>query len=117
MREFRGDNRWIELRDYLKELAKRDNKPFDCPLLAVLPELVKWPGVKWWPGPIEYPKGTLLCWRRVNQGGIGGSISCDITSIVLNKDNQMKAFCGWNGSTFTLSIVSFEPKKYPVGSR
>src|SRR3989344_487081 len=93
MKEFGGDKSWRELQNYLKGLAKNGDKPFDCPLLAVLPEPMRYDY-----GPIEYPKGTLLCWQKVGSEGIVKTICCDVarTNIILNRDNQMKVSCGWN---------------------
>ena len=100
-RQKRGDSNWAEFEDYLEKLAKVDNKPFNCPLLAILPEPVQFK-------TNTYPTGSLMC-----AGNTDSSPTCRLMKedIKLNNQGQLEVHCSWNGSKFVLSIVSFEPRK------
>jgi hypothetical protein len=112
MKEFKQEDAWTKFKDYLQKLAKRSDKPFSCPYLAVLPRSIKYESR-------TYPKGSLICSSKVGWEGPGESVVCGLleTEITFNTQGQIEASCSWDRSKFALSIVSFESQKLPVGSR
>lgn len=100
MKEFTKEGAWIRFKDYLRELAKKGDKPFGCPYLAVLPESVRYKA-------LTYSKGTPICSDAIVVCGF------EEVGIHFNDQGQIEIPCYWNDSKFTLSIVNFEPKSPP----
>ncbi|MEK6918211.1 MAG: hypothetical protein AABW51_04660 [Nanoarchaeota archaeon] len=104
-------NDYSKFREYLRSLD--GDKPFNCPLLAVLPEDVFYTGE----GIYEFKKGELICIGKPGTlGPVSRTLLCSIqdgATVSLNSQNKLevKARCSWNGSIFTLNVAGFEPKK------
>ncbi len=89
-----------EFRDYIKE--QKQNKPFNCPLLGVMPEKIKYHND-------EYEKGALLCSEKPgNQED--GNVRCSLLEmgIIFNERGNIEGECGWTGNKFELKIMGFK---------
>jgi len=96
--------------EYLEKL--KNKKPFDCPLLKVLPRDIRYFGDG---GNEGYKKGSLICSATPGSVGTGGLTDhlCHFNEggIKLNEKGELEAKCGWNYSKFKLEIKGFEPAK------
>jgi len=105
MKEINGSLNFIT---YLNEL--KDEKPFDCPFLKVLPETIKVYSDNQY---TEYERGALICSAR--PGTLlerDDNHRCQLkkSEIILNEQGNFEAKCRWNHSRLFLKIVGFEPK-------
>lgn len=111
MKEFKEDSEGF--RRFLQEIAEQgDKKPFNCPLLAVLPEPVSYKNE-------IYLKGALICSSKIEcekRGIILTSPLCKIDTgpIAPNEKGELEASCDWNGSRVKLFIVSSSLKNKRV---
>lgn len=112
MKEFLGENGWLDFQSYLRDLAGKNGKPFNCPSLAVLPEEVK-RSVIASPGYLgrkpEYrevieKKGTLFCWEAI--GTNRGYCAVHGQNIILD-GKKMQIFCAWKGNLFIVRLLDF----------
>ncbi len=106
MREISG------YKNFKKYLDQLDNKkPFDCPLLRVLPERINvYSDDEFY----EYEKGALIC--SAKPGTLlyrDDTHRCKLktSEIILNEQGNFEAKCKWNHSRLLLKIVGFKPKK------
>ena len=92
--------------DYVAGLD-RDENPFSCNCLKVLPEDISVRGN----GRSEtYEEGSLICYNKIeNIGKRGkGRLAALCRPGLVLKGNDLKVICGWDGVTFQASKPGFE---------
>ncbi|MBU1204047.1 MAG: hypothetical protein KKG60_03195 [Nanoarchaeota archaeon] len=99
-------NDYLKFREYLFDLAKKEDKPFNCPALAVLPENVV--------DTCEhktYPSGDLLCSYTPGSIGVVPDHGCRIAyfPIKVGDDGNINLLCSWNHSQLVLKVIDFKP--------